>query len=51
LAGFCRSSEPEESYVLSFPSYQQQWVRETFQRNVVQMEVLKKLMKSQQWMD
>lgn len=37
--------EPEESYVLSFPSYQQPWVRETFHRNVAQLETLKKLMK------
>jgi hypothetical protein len=37
--------EPEESYVLSFPSHQQQWVRETFHRNAAQMEALKKLMK------
>jgi hypothetical protein len=39
--------EPDESYVSSFPSHQQQWVRETFQRNVTQMDALKKLMKAQ----
>lgn len=37
--------EPEEAYVLSFPTQQQPWVRETFQRNAAQLEALKKLMK------
>ena len=37
--------EPDESYVQSFPSHRQQWVRETFQRNAAQLEALKKLMK------
>jgi hypothetical protein len=39
--------EPEEPYVQSFPSHQQRWVRETFQRNAAQMERLKKLMTSE----
>jgi len=41
-AGF---GEPDESYVQSFPDYQQPWVRETFHRNAAQMETLRRLMR------
>src|SRR5262249_42544590 len=37
--------EADESYVRTFPSHQQPWVRETFHRNAAQLESLKKLMK------
>ncbi len=38
---------PEESYVQCFPPHQQSWVRDTFHRNVEQMDKLKKLMKGE----
>jgi hypothetical protein len=37
--------EADEAYVLTFPSQQRPWVRETFRRNAAQMEALKKLIK------